>query len=139
MAKQNEPLVKHIYTADPSARVFNDKIYIYTSHDLEHDGEDNDEGDEYRMEDYHVLSLDDVDAPCEDVGEVLNMRDVPWVSKQMWAPDCVEKDGKYYLYFPARDKDGIFRIGVAISDDPAGPFIPGSIRPGWPRCTQPAI
>jgi len=124
MAKQNEPLVKHIYTADPSARVFNDKIYIYTSHDLEHDGEDNDEGDEYRMEDYHVLSLDDVDAPCEDVGEVLNMRDVPWVSKQMWAPDCVEKDGKYYLYFPARDKDGIFRIGVAISDDPAGPFIP---------------
>jgi len=124
MAKQNEPLVKHIYTADPSARVFNGKIYIYTSHDLEHSGEDNDNGDQYQMEDYHVLTLDDIDAPCADNGEILNMRDVPWVSRQMWAPDCVEKDGKYYLYFPARDKDGVLRIGVAISDSPAGPFKP---------------
>ena len=50
------------------------------------------------------------------------MKDVPWVSKQMWAPDCAYKDGKYYLYFPARDKDGIFHIGVAVSDKPEGPF-----------------
>ena len=124
MAKQKEPLVTHIYTADPSAHVFNGKLYIYPSHDLEHDGEDNDDGDEYQMEDYHVLSMDDVDAPCVDNGEALNMRDVPWVSKQMWAPDCVEKDGKYYLYFPARDKDLRFHIGVAVSDSPVGPFKP---------------
>ncbi|MCR5848506.1 MAG: glycoside hydrolase family 43 protein [Lachnospiraceae bacterium] len=124
MAKQNEPLVTHIYTADPSAHVFNDKIYVYPSHDLEHDGEDNDDGDEYQMEDYHVLSLDNLDAPCVDNGEALNMRDVPWVSKQMWAPDCVEKNGKYYLYFPARDKDLRFHLGVAISDSPVGPFKP---------------
>ncbi|MBP5530010.1 MAG: alpha-N-arabinofuranosidase, partial [Lachnospiraceae bacterium] len=97
MAKQKEPLVTHIYTADPSAHVFNGKIYVYPSHDLEHDGEDNDDGDEYQMEDYHILSMDNVDAPCVDNGEALNMRDVPWVSKQMWAPDCAEKDGKYYL------------------------------------------
>ena len=124
MAKQNEPLVTHIFTADPSAHVFNDKIYIYPSHDLEHDGEDNDDGDEYQMEDYHVLSLDNLDAPCVDNGEALNMRDVPWVSKQMWAPDCVEKNGKYYLYFPARDKDLRFHLGVAVSDSPVGPFKP---------------
>ncbi|MBR5066573.1 MAG: family 43 glycosylhydrolase, partial [Lachnospiraceae bacterium] len=124
MAKQNEPLVTHIYTADPSAHVFNGKIYVYPSHDLEHEGEDNDEGDEYQMEDYHILSMDNVDAPCIDNGEALNMRDVPWVSKQMWAPDCAEKDGKYYLYFPARDKDLRFHIGVAVSDNPAGPFKP---------------
>ena len=124
MAKQNEPLVTHIYTADPSAHVFNGKIYVYPSHDLEHEGEDNDEGDEYQMEDYHILSMDNVDAPCVDNGEALNMRDVPWVSKQMWAPDCAEKDGKYYLYFPARDKDLRFHIGVAVSDSPAGPFKP---------------
>lgn len=124
MAKQKEPLVTHIYTADPSAHVFNGKIYVYPSHDLEHDGEDNDEGDEYQMEDYHILSMDNVDAPCIDNGEALNMRDVPWVSKQMWAPDCAEKNGKYYLYFPARDKDLRFHIGVAISDSPVGPFKP---------------
>ena len=124
MAKQKEPLVTHIYTADPSAHVFNGKIYIYPSHDLEHDGEDNDDGDEYQMEDYHILSMDNVDAPCIDNGEALNMRDVPWVSKQMWAPDCAYKNGKYYLYFPARDKDLRFHIGVAVSDSPVGPFKP---------------
>ncbi|MBO4311049.1 MAG: glycoside hydrolase family 43 protein [Lachnospiraceae bacterium] len=124
MAKQKEPLVTHIYTADPSAHVFNGKIYVYPSHDLEHDGEDNDDGDEYQMEDYHVLSMDNVDAPCIDNGEALNMRDVPWVSKQMWAPDCAFKNGKYYLYFPARDKDLRFHIGVAVSDSPVGPFKP---------------
>lgn len=120
----NEPLVTHIYTADPSAHVFDGKIYVYPSHDLEHDGEDNDDGDEYQMEDYHVLSMDSIDAPCVDNGEALHMKNVPWVSKQMWAPDCVRKGDTYYLYFPARDKDGIFHLGVATSKSPVGPFTP---------------
>ncbi len=124
MAKQNEPLVTHIYTADPSAHVFEDKIYIYPSHDLAHDGEDNDNGDQYAMEDYHILSMDDVDAECVDHGEALHMKDVPWVSCQMWAPDAAFKNDTYYLYFPARDKDGIFRLGVATSKRPEGPFTP---------------
>lgn len=123
-SKQNQPLVTHIYTADPSAHVFEDKLYIYPSHDLEHDGEDNDNGDQYKMEDYHILSMDDVDAPCIDHGEALHMKDVPWVSGQMWAPDAAYKNDTYYLYFPARDKDGIFRLGVATSKNPAGPFKP---------------
>ncbi len=131
-SKQNQPLVTHIYTADPSAHVFDGKIYIYPSHDLDHDGPDNDNGDQYKMEDYHILSMDDVDAPCVDNGEALHMKDIPWVSKQMWAPDAAYKNGTYYLFFPARDKDGIFRLGVASSTNPAGPFkaepdyIPGS-------------
>ena len=124
MSQERKPLVSHIFTADPSAHVFNDKFYIYPSHDIPHDGEDNDDGDEYRMEDYHVLSMDGPDGECTDHGCALHMKDVPWVSKQMWAPDAACKNGKYYLYFPARDKDGIFRIGVAESDDPAGPFTP---------------
>ena len=123
-SKQNVPLVTHIYTADPSAHVFEDKIYIYPSHDLEHDGEDNDNGDQYKMEDYHILSMNDIDAPCIDHGEALHMNNVPWVSGQMWAPDAAYKDGTYYLYFPARDKEGIFRLGVATSKNPAGPFEP---------------
>lgn len=131
-SKPNEPLVTHIYTADPSVHVFEDKLYIYPSHDLDHNGPDNDNGDQYKMEDYHILSMDDVNSPCIDHGEALHQKDVPWVSKQMWAPDAAYKNGIYYLFFPARDKDGIFRIGVATSKNPAGPFtaepnyIPGS-------------
>lgn len=124
MAAQNKPLVTDIFTADPSAHVFDGKIYIYPSHDLPHDGEDNDNGDEYQMADYHILSMDSLDAPCVDNGEVLHEKEVPWVSNQMWAPDAAEKDGKYYLFFPARDKEGKFRIGVATSDTPAGKFTP---------------
>jgi beta-xylosidase len=120
----NQPLVTHIFTADPSAHVFDGKIYIYPSHDLDHDGPDNDNGDQYKMEDYHVLSLDDIGSPCVDHGEALHMKDVPWVSNQMWAPDVAYKNGTYYLFFPARDKDGIFRIGVATGKNPAGPFTP---------------
>ncbi len=122
--KEREPLVRHIFTADPSAHVFGDRIYIYPSHDLPHDGEDDDEGGEYLMEDYHVLSLDSLESDCVDNGEALNMKDVPWVRKQMWAPDCALKDGRYYLYFPAKDHSGIFRIGTAVSPSPVGPFIP---------------
>lgn len=124
MSEQRKPLVTHIFTADPSAHVFNDKLYVYPSHDLPHDGEDNDNGDEYQMRDYHVLSMDSLDAECVDNGEALHEDNVPWVSSQMWAPDAIYTNGKYYLVFPARDKDGIFRIGVAEGDKPEGPFTP---------------
>ncbi len=121
-SQPNQPLVTHIYTADPSVHVFEDKLYIYPSHDLDHNGPDNDNGDQYKMEDYHILSMDDLTSPCIDHGEALHKKDVPWVSKQMWAPDAVYKNGTYYLFFPARDKDSIFRIGVATSKNPVGPF-----------------
>jgi beta-xylosidase len=113
-----------MYTADPSAHVFNGKIYIYPSHDLDQERASNDNGDQYNMEDYHVFSLDDVDATCVDHGEVLHVRDVPWAKQQMWAPDAAYKNDTYYFFFPARDHDGIFRIGAATSSSPAGPFKP---------------
>ncbi|EPS31351.1 Xylosidase/arabinosidase [Penicillium oxalicum] len=119
-----KPLVTHLYTADPSAHVFNNKIYIYPSHDRETDIAFNDNGDQYDMTDYHVFSMDAIDGPVTDSGVVLSAADVPWVSKQMWAPDAATKNGKYYLFFPARDHEGIFRIGVAVSDSPMGPFAP---------------
>ncbi|MCR4787800.1 MAG: glycoside hydrolase family 43 protein [Lachnospiraceae bacterium] len=123
-ANERKPLVKHIYTADPSAHVFNGKIYIYPSHDVERDVPDDDNGDQYMMEDYHVLSMDKLDSECVDNGLALHQDDVPWVKNQMWAPDAICVNGKYYLIFPAKDKDGIFRIGVASSDSPTGPFEP---------------
>ncbi|KAJ5124573.1 Glycoside hydrolase family 43 [Penicillium bovifimosum] len=120
----SKPLVSHIYTADPSAHVFNNKLYIYPSHDRETDIAFNDNGDQYDMADYHVLSMDKIDGPVTDHGIALRDKDVPWVSKQMWAPDAATKNGKFYLFFPARDHSGIFRIGVAVSDKPEGPFTP---------------
>ncbi|KAJ6015434.1 Xylosidase/arabinosidase [Penicillium herquei] len=119
-----KPLITNLYSADPSAHVFNNKIYIYPSHDRETDIEFNDNGDQYDMVDYHVFSMDSADGPVTDHGVVLSVDDVPWVSKQMWAPDAAEKNGKYYLYFPARDKSGIFRMGVAVANAPEGPFVP---------------
>lgn len=121
---ERKPLITSIYTADPSARVFNGRIYVYASHDLDTDVPDDDDGDQYMMEDYHVLSMDSLDSECRENGLALSKDDVPWVSRQMWAPDAVYKNGKYYFVFPAKDKDGIFRIGVAESDSPTGPFKP---------------
>ena len=119
-----EPLIKHIYTADPSAHVFEGRIFLYPSHDLDQEVEENDLGDQYQMTDYHVFSLEDPLGPATDHGEALHLRQVPWASRQMWAPDAAFRDGRYYLYFPARDDQGVFRIGVAVSGRPEGPFIP---------------
>ena len=128
----SQPLVSDIYTADPSAHVFGGKLYIYPSHDIDAGIPDDDLGNQYAMRDYRVLSMDAPGGPVT-VGPVaLDVDDVPWASKQMWAPDAAEKNGKYYLYFPAKDKDGIFHIGVAEGSNPMGPFkadpepIPGS-------------
>jgi len=118
----SQPLVNHIYTADPSAHVFDGKIYIYPSHDIDAGDAFDDLGSHFAMEDYHVLSMESPGGKVTDHGMALHVNDVPWAQKQMWAPDAVEKDRKYYLFFPAKDHDGIFRIGVAISNSPTGPF-----------------
>ncbi|MBS1510326.1 MAG: glycoside hydrolase family 43 protein [Bacteroidetes bacterium] len=120
----SQPLVKHIYTADPSAHVFEGKIYIYPSHDIDAGDAFDDLGSHFAMEDYRVLSMNSVeDTEATDNGTALHVKDVPWAAKQMWAPDAAEKNGKYYLYFPAKAHDGIFRIGVAGSNQPYGPFV----------------
>ena len=118
----SQPIVTSIYTADPSAHVFGGKIYIYPSHDVATDVPDDDIGSEYAMHDYRVLRMDRIGGPVS-VGPVaLDVKDVPWASKQLWAPDVAYRRQTYYLYLPARDKEGHFRIGVATSKNPMGPF-----------------
>lgn len=124
----SQPLVSAIYTADPSAHVFDGKVYVFTSHDIEGPALPdiapflNSEGNAFRMTDYVVLSMDRPGAPVTVHSNILDIKDVPWAARQMWAPTAAFRDGKYYLYFPAKDRDGAFRIGVAVSASPTGPF-----------------
>lgn len=119
-----QPLVKHIYTADPSAHVYNGKIYIYPSHDIESGTKEDDEGGHFDMKDFHILSMDKIGGKVTDHGVALDIKDISWAGRQLWAPDAAYKNGTYYLYFPVKDKQDIFRIGVATSKKPTGPFKP---------------
>ena len=113
------------YMADPAVHVFNGKLYIYPSHDWESGVEENDNGDHFNMKDYHVFSLDDVEnGQVTDHGVILDVKDIPWAGRQLWDSDAACKNGKYYIYFSLKDKNDIFRLGVAIADRPEGPFIP---------------
>ena len=119
----SQPLVENIYTADPSAHVFNGRIYIYPSHDTATGTLENDNGDHFNMMDYHILSMDSVGGAVTDLGVALHIRDIPWAGRQLWAPDAAFANNTYYLYFPVKDKQDVFRIGVATSTKPEGPFV----------------
>ena len=119
------PIIRDQFTADPTARVFNDKVYLYPSHDIfPPEGQ---RQDWFCMEDYHVFSSENL-TDWTDHGMIVTQNKVPWVrpnSYSMWAPDCVYRNGKYYFYFPSAPATGMgFAVGVAISDNPEGPFIP---------------
>ncbi|MCR4824008.1 MAG: family 43 glycosylhydrolase [Bacteroidales bacterium] len=118
------PVVTGQFSADPSAHVFGGRLYLYPSHDIPTVKY---QGDQpwFCMSDYHVFSTDDL-THWTDHGNIVDQKDVPWgnpTANSMWAPDCVEKDGKYYFYFPDAPSRGFgFGIGVAVSDTPYGPF-----------------
>ncbi|HTX19991.1 MAG TPA: family 43 glycosylhydrolase [Bacteroidota bacterium] len=123
------PLVLDQFTADPAARVFDGKVYLYPSHDiLAKDGHGRPGW--FCMEDYHVFSSSNL-VDWTDHGVIVRQDSVPWVNPKlfaMWAPDCVYRNGKYYFYFPAPARDTTygrgFSIGVAVSETPYGPFTP---------------
>jgi hypothetical protein len=122
------PLIRDQFTADPTARVFNDKVYVFPSHDIQAKPGRGRVG-WFVMEDYHVFSSQNL-TDWTDHGVIVTQSKVNWVdstSFSMWAPDCIEKNGKYYFYFPAGMKASFGRgssVGVAIADNPAGPYIP---------------
>ncbi len=109
--------------ADPAVHLFNGKLFIYPSHDRESGIGENDNGDHFDMKDYHVFSLEDADnGKVTDHGVILDIKDIPWAGRQLWDNDVAHKNGKYYLYFSLKDKNDVFRLGVAVSDRPEGPF-----------------
>jgi len=122
--KKSRYLFPGDYMADPAVHFFENKLYIYPSHDRESGIPENDSGDHFDMNDYHVFSMDEIDGEVTDHGIVLKVADIPWAGRQLWDCDVAFRNGKYYMYFPLKDKNDIFRLGVAISDKPYGPFIP---------------
>jgi Beta-xylosidase len=120
---QNNPFVRNIFTADPSAHVWEDgRLYVYPSHDI-----DPPRGCDL-MDRYHVFSTDDM-IHWLDHGEILSADQVPWGRPEggfMWAPDCAYKNGTYYFYFPhpsGSDWNNTWKVGVATSKKPASDFV----------------
>lgn len=129
-AVSQNPFIRNQFTADPAARVFGDRVYVYPSHDILAQPGKGRVG-WFCMEDYHVFSSANL-TDWTDHGMIVSQTKVPWANPtgySMWAPDCIERNGKYYFYFPTLPKDTVlygrsFGIGVAVADNPAGPFVP---------------
>lgn len=122
------PLITDQFTADPSARVFGDRVYVYPSHDIPCTEERGRRG-WFCMEDYHVFSSSNL-KDWTDHGVIVSQEQVKWANTDtysMWAPDCIEKEGRYYFYFPTIIRDTVkywkgYGIGVAVAERPEGPF-----------------
>lgn len=133
LSKAQNPIIRSQFTADPSAHVFNGRVYVYPSHDIPVPEGKGLRKDWFCMEDYHVFSSDNL-VDWTDHGVIVSQYKVKWADSNafsMWAPDCIERNGKYYFYFPAisAKPDTIsnrkmFRIGVAIAEKPEGPYYP---------------
>lgn len=126
--RAHNALVTQIFTADPNAIVYGDRIYVYTSHDV--DGQTG-----FDMVDYHAFSSDDM-VNWQDHGVQIHADDLKWASR-LYAPGACTKNGKYYLYIP----DTGSAIGVAVADDPGGPFVDpigkALVTKGFPNANVP--
>ena len=124
-ATAQNPIIHDQFTADPTARVFNNKVYLFPSHDIP--APVGQRQDWFCMADYHVFSSENL-TEWTDHGVILSQENVPWGKADgysMWAPDCVYKNGKYYFYYPNAPREGRgFAIGVAIAEQPEGPYTP---------------
>jgi hypothetical protein len=133
IATAQNPIIRDQFSADPSALVVGDRVFVYPSHDIKAPA-DFARKDWFCMADYHVFSSSNL-TDWTDHGMIVSQYSAPWVNPKgysMWAPDCKQhKNGKFYFYFPAGAKPvegqrmgGGNRVGVAIADNPEGPYIP---------------
>ena len=111
----DNPIVQTCFTTDPAPMVDGDRLYVYTGHD-------ENGADFFWMQEWRVYSTKDM-ANWTDHGSPLAIEDFSWGDDRAWAPQCVERDGKYYFYVPLHSKlSGGMAIGVAVGDSPTGPF-----------------
>ncbi len=109
------PIVQTNYTADPAPMVYNNRLYVYTTHD-------EDESTWFNMNNWRAYSTNDM-VNWTDHGIILTYKDFEWAKGDAWAAQCVEKNGKFYLYLPlVSKKNNKGAIGVAVGETPLGPF-----------------
>ena len=94
------PIIDSIYTADPAPMVYEDTLYLYTTHD-----EDVLKNDFYTMYDWRCFSTKDM-VNWTDHGKIFSLDDITWADDRAWAPQCVARNGKFYLYCPVHKIDG---------------------------------
>ena len=109
------PIVQTYFTADPAPMVYDGTVYLYTSHD-----EDSTVNNFFTMYDWRCYSSKDM-VNWTDHGAVASLKNFTWMNKSngAWAPQCIERNGKFYLYVPIHGEG----IAVLVSDSPTGPFI----------------
>ena len=115
------PVITHLFTADPAPIVYKDTVFLYTGHDTALVTDSN-----YRMPDWHVFSSTDM-VRWKDHGAILSPKTFSWATGDAYASQCIYRDGKFYWYvstFHKADQNskGGAAIGVAVSDRPTGPF-----------------
>ncbi|MDF7809243.1 family 43 glycosylhydrolase [Pontiellaceae bacterium B12219] len=117
--RRSNPIVSHMFTADPSAHVWDGRLYVYPSSDT------SPPTSHASMDGYHVFSTDDM-ITWVDHGQILHSDDVDWGRSSggyMWAPDCAHRNGTYYFYYPHKDPSGVWQVGVATSTNAASDFV----------------
>ena len=122
VANAINPVVQTNFTTDPAPMVHNDTLYVYTGHD-------EDGADFFWMQEWRVYSTTDM-VNWTDHGSPLAIEDFKWADDRAWAPQCIERDGKFYFYVPLHSRlSGAMAIGVAVGDSPLGPFKDAIGRP----------
>lgn len=113
LSAQN-PVIQTNFTADPAPMVYKDRVYLYTSHDA-----DSTVNNFFSMYEWRCYSSGDM-LNWTDHGAVASLKDFEWMDKAngAWAPQCIERNGKFYLYVPIHGEG----IAVLVSDSPTGPF-----------------
>lgn len=116
--KQNKPIIQTNFTADPAPMVYNDTVFLYTSHDEDYapPGQA-----QFRLKNWMLYTTTDM-VNWTDHGIVASLHDFKWVRDKengAWAPHCIQRNGKFYMYCPMPNGIG---IGVLVADSPYGPF-----------------
>ena len=108
------PIIQTSFTADPAPMVYNDTVFLYTSHD-----EDDTKDNFFTMYDWHCYSSVDM-VNWTNHGAVASLKNFKWLDKTngAWAVQCIERNGKFYLYVPIHGTG----ICVLVADSPYGPF-----------------
>ncbi|MEG3635113.1 family 43 glycosylhydrolase [Micromonospora palythoicola] len=121
-ARADNPIVQHIYTADPAPMVHNGRVYLYTGHD--------EDGSTYfTMRDWRVFSSADM-VNWTDHGTPMSLATFAWADANAWAGHVIARNGKFYWYVPVRQRsNGQMVIGVGVADSPTGPFRDALGRP----------